>query len=143
MIREIEKKDLSQLIKIWNEYYDLLTSSKTKHTIDSINKWFESRRGGGFEYFGYFNKDKLTGFVIIENRLNIIWLKFIAVEKTKKGKGIASKLIKYIISIHKNKIIKTEVLEENKTVLKFFEKNKFQIEKYDENEKQFILKHIF
>jgi len=132
MIKAIEKKHLPQLIEIWNAHFEILTSSNIEHSSHSINKWFESRKEGNFEYLGYFEKKELLGFTIIENKPNNIWLKFIAVEETEKRKGIGSELVNHVVSSYEDKTIKTEVLEKNRSALEFFGKQGFQIEEYDE-----------
>lgn len=59
MIKKIKEKHLPQLIDIWNKHYDMLTSSDTKHTLDSIKRWYGKKEEGGFEYFGYFDEGEL------------------------------------------------------------------------------------
>ena len=77
MIRKLIKSDLPQMLKIWNANYKVLTSSQKRHTIKSLENWYETRTKinheyfgmleGKLEYFGTSNGKVLKSFAILKS----------------------------------------------------------------------------
>lgn len=138
-IKKINKNDLKDFTRLWNQGYKALTSSQFKMTLTKAKDGFKKRM---FEYFGiYEENNQLLGFLLLQTKNKTLWLKHILIDKNFRKKGAGQKLLGKTIKMAKkrSKKLKTEVLKENTKARKFFIKNGFKIIKFDKKEKQYIL----
>ncbi len=56
IVEKIIWSDLSQMLRIWNQHYNVLTTSKQKHTKKSLNLWYENPGEISHDFFGLFEK---------------------------------------------------------------------------------------
>ena len=62
MIKNIQKEEIPELVKIWNKFSHILTSSHTVHTVESMEKWFDTRKETNHVFYGVHVDEKLQGF---------------------------------------------------------------------------------
>jgi len=136
LIKKIEQKDLEAFVELWNQGYEMLTSSKFKMTYEKALKGFTSQL---FNYTGLYKNNQLVGFMLLKEDGNEIWIKHLLIDKNEREKGLGGMLIKEVINT-KDKEIFTEVLKENETAIKFVQENGFEVLKNDLENNQFIFK---
>lgn len=138
-IKHIKKKDLITFVQIWNEDFLVLTSSRLKLTLNKALDGFESKM---FDYLGLYKNETLIGFILLKEEKDL-WIKHLAISKNYRGRGYGKKLLSYIINRfgRKNKTLKAEIVDSNKTALNFFFKNDFKILKFDKANNQYILNY--
>ena len=136
--KKIKESHLSQLVSLWNQGSNVLTSSGFLMTQEKVELGFKEKM---FEYFGLFEKEKLIGFMLLKKEKNELLIKHLLVDKAFRRKGLGKRLIEKAFSIaKKNKMkIKTEVLIGNKDALLFFEKLGFKKVGVNRKESHYIL----
>lgn len=142
MIYKIKRKDLARLVSLWNQEYKILTSSHFQMTLKKAKKGYYAKM---FDYYGIYNDNILIGFLLLKKEDKILWIKHILIDKNFRKRGLGTLLLKKAEQIAKNKKInlKTEVIKENKEVIKFFLKNKFKVIKFERKENQYILERSY
>lgn len=108
------------LIKISNDEFPFIYSDMQKQFPQSELKsfaQFQKLFNSGC-YFGYkaIDNDVFTGYVIVADFENIIWLDYIAVLKEFHSKGYGHKILKALKDVYKNKcgcILEVECPDEN------------------------------
>lgn len=136
LVKTIEESDLDNFTSLWNQGYEVLTSSQFKMTNEKAKDGFKSKL---FDYIGLYKNKLLIGFILLVKDENKIWIKHLLVDKYERTKGLGKVLIEESIG-NRNEEIFAEVLEENEIALKFFLSNKFQIIKNDKENHQYVLK---
>lgn len=135
-ISTIKNKDIEEFIKLWNQDYEILTSSGFKMDYKKAKDGFDKKL---FDYYGLYQNKKLVAFLLMKEESDNLWLKHILVDKERRRQGLGTLLLARAckISEHKNLKLKAEVVRKNKTAKKFFLLNEFEI--IEENEDEFIL----
>ncbi len=152
MIRKLNKTDLPQMLKIWNLHHNVLTSSHIRHTIKSLENWYETRYKpnhkyfgrlkGKIEYFGMFEKKWLKAFIVLKYTRNSLWIKWLAAGKNEKGKGYGKALVRFAIKKSAGKNLFCEVMAHNyETINFFFFKCGFRIIKFNKNLQEFVMQY--
>lgn len=142
MIYKIKRKDLPRLVSLWNQEYKILTSSHFQMTLKKAKKGYYAKM---FDYYGIYNDNILIGFLLLKKEDKILWIKHILIDKNFRKRGLGTLLLKKAEQIAKNKKInlKTEVIKENKEVIKFFFQNRFKVIKFERKENQYILERSY
>jgi len=140
-INKLTKNHLTQFIYLWNQGYEILTSSGFLMTKEKAEKGFKEKM---FDYWGILEKENLVGFMLLKKEKNELWMKHLLIDKDFRGKGWGKILVeKAFLIAKKNKMkIKTEVLIKNKNALLFFEKLGFKKVGIDKKEKQYLLEKV-
>jgi len=140
--KKIKESHLSQLVSLWNQGSNVLTSSGFLMTQEKVELGLKEKM---FEYFGLFEKEKLIGFMLLKKEENELWIKHLLIDKAFRRKGLGKRLIEKAFSIaKKNKMkIKTEVLIGNKDALLFFEKLGFKKVGVNRKENHYVLEKNF
>ena len=140
--KKIKESHLSQLVSLWNQGSNVLTSSGFLMTQEKVELGLKEKM---FEYFGLFEKEKLIGFMLLKKEENELWIKHLLIDKAFRRKGLGKRLIEKAFSIaKKNKMkIKTEVLIGNKDALLFFEKLGFKKVEVNRKENHYVLEKNF
>ena len=92
------------------------------------------------KYYGYVDNDSIVGFLSFDFIYDRAEINYIFVEKDYRQRGIATKLLNYMLDICDNecKNITLEVKESNKSAINFYLKNGFievaRREKYYQDE---------
>lgn len=136
IIRKLTEQDIPSFVDLWNQDFELLTSSKFLMTTDKALAGFKQNM---FDYYGLFDPDKLIGFILYQVINRNVWIKHVLVHKDHRKKGNGSFLLLKTLKKYEGKEIKTEVLFENSLAKKFFIDNSFKIIKKDILKKQLIL----
>lgn len=79
------------------------------------------------EIYVFEEKDKVKGFIHIQNGLDITDILNIVVDPIYQNQGIGSKLINYVYENNKSQKLMLEVRAKNKEAINFYQKNKFII----------------
>lgn len=141
-IKRITERDLKDFVTLWNQDFELLTSSQFQMTLKKAKEGFEKKM---FDYFGiYGEKEKLLGFLLLQAKGEIIWLKHILVDQNFRRKGRGQVLLKKAVEKAKKegKKLKTEIIKQNTMAKRFFIKNGFKITDFDKEENQYILEKV-
>jgi len=151
MIRKVNKSDLPQMLKIWNANYKVLTSSQKKHSIKSLENWYETRTKINHEYFGmldgkleYFGTSKgktLKAFAILKYTKKGLWIKMLATDKHEKGKGYGKALVRFAIKESKDRPLFCECMVNNWESINFFFKFGFKIIRYNKKLEEFVMQY--
>ncbi len=136
-IYKIKRKDLPQLVSLWNQEYKILTSSHFQMTLEKAKKGYDAKM---FHYYGIYNNNTLVGFLLLKGTKDL-WIKHILIDKDFRQRGLGTLLLKKAEEIgKKNKMkLKTEVIKDNEEAAKFFLKSGFKMIKFDKRENQYIL----
>lgn len=134
----IEKEDIPRFVELWNQGYQVLTSGKSKMTLDKALKGYHQKM---FTYYGLFKNNNLIGFALLTDHSGNIWLKHILIDQEYRNKKLGTLFIEemFKIAVKKGKKLTVEVLKQNPKALKFFSERKFRILKFDKKENQYIL----
>lgn len=135
-IKSLTERDIPAFIELWNQNYEVLTSSNFLMTYDKALAGFKQKM---FDYFGLFDRDKLVGFALYKDIMDDTWLKHLLIGKKFRKKGNGALLLGETLKKYPKKKVKTEVLFSNVPAKKFFIKNGFRLVKEDYKNKQFIL----
>lgn len=141
-IRKFNSSDIDDFIKLWNQEYEVLTSSKLKLTYQKAREGFNKKL---FDYYGIYGKeDKLLGFLLLKKEKKVFWLKHVVIDKKRRNKGLGKKLLEKATSIcqKEGKELMVEVIKENLQGKQFFLKNGFELVRFDNTESQFILRKV-
>jgi hypothetical protein len=84
-IGDIKRKNLPDMLRIWNLYANLLTSSNKILTIELINKMFDGRNEINHEYNGLFIQDELKGFMVLHFENGGVRIKMTAIDPLFQG----------------------------------------------------------
>ena len=139
----IKPHHLQQMKEIWNQYYDILRSSKRKHTLESLTEWFKNRYNDNHEYYGLSIAGILVGFVIIREpntSTNILWIKMFAIDKKFQSRGYGTFVVNTLKSKFPHRQIKLECFIRNFHALNFFINHGFKIIEYKKKHREYILK---
>lgn len=128
-IRRIEDHELDQMEKIWNTYHTVLTTRNLELSAEMLKNYRMNNPES--EYYGYFEKNELIGFLNIRFQPNLIFLEQIATKNTRLREGIGIKLVHYLenlIRIDQNrKKIELTVMIDNLPSLNFFVNEGFRV----------------
>jgi len=95
---------------------------------------------------GYYLDKKLIGFIIYEQSYEVIDILYIVTDKIYRRKGIASKLIEYLINEKEFERIMLEVRCDNSNAIKLYKKFDFKIinirKKYYDNNYAYVMELI-
>lgn len=136
MIKQLTNLHLSKI-----QQYEKTFINNECYNKDQLRDILKSKT-----YFsiGFFYKEKLIGYLIANvNDVSVDLFK-IFVDVPFRKKGIAKKLINYLVNHHRNKPIYVEVLHTNDIAIKMYEKLGFKIinerkNYYGENKHAIIL----
>ena len=78
------------------------------------------------EIIGYYDNDKLVGFLIFKKLYDVIDLLYIVVDSIYRREGIATMLVNYLFELDFEKIM-LEVSVDNKNAIKLYKKFNFKI----------------
>ena len=129
MIRELESKDIEQVMEIWKE------STIKAHNFISEDYWIESYKIVKDDYlpisktFVYVEEKDIKGFISI---LNGDFIGAIFVDINSQGTGIGTALIDFVKSKYDK--LSLAVYKNNKKSVEFYKKSKFILEKEEINE---------
>lgn len=140
-IYKIKRKDLLQFVSLWNQEYKRLTSSQFQMTLEKAKKGYDAKM---FDYYGLYNNDVLIGFMLLKENKDL-WIKHLLIDKNFRRRGLGTLFLEKAKQLAKSKKInlKTEVIKENREVIKFFLKNRFKRIKFDREGNQYILKKSY
>ncbi|WP_028972517.1 GNAT family N-acetyltransferase [Spirochaeta cellobiosiphila] len=139
MVKVFIEQDIPEVVEIWNENSDFLTSDGKKHSIESFTGWLEGKRHVNHEIYSFFDNQKIIGFCIPKEDPDISWVKMFALSKDHQGKGLGSGYLKTIQRLQKHDIVQCEVKKDNVKALNFFQENGYKEMEYDEEYKEYIL----
>jgi ribosomal-protein-alanine N-acetyltransferase len=112
MIKQVTNLHLSRI-----EQYEKLFVNNERYNKKQLKEMLKSKT---YFLIGYFNKNELVGYLIANvNDISVDLFKIFISEKFRK-KGIAKKLINYLINYHRNKPIYVEVLHTNDIAIKMY-----------------------
>lgn len=137
-VRQLTEKDISSFVTLWNQDYELLTTRKFIMTLDKALTGFRQKM---FDYYGLFENDILVGFILYQLINKDMWIKHLLVHKDYRNKGMGKYLLLETLKKYKEKVIKADVLFENFSAKKFFEKNGFRVINKNIKEKGYILSY--
>ncbi|MFC1624851.1 GNAT family N-acetyltransferase [Patescibacteria group bacterium] len=135
-IKRMNQEDMPGFVRLWNQGYKLLTSSRFKMDLYKALEGFKKKM---FDYFGLYKNGELIGFILFTKEKSNVWLKHMLVDNVYRKKGLGSFFLNKALERYKGVTIKTEVLFDNKQAYQFFIKNRFVFENKDNIEKQNIL----
>ena len=136
MIRELTINDSKYYYELGREL-----NNNFKSLFD-INKILENNNE---KVFGYYEKEKLLGFIHISISFEVFDIVNIFVDNNYRNKRIGTKLLDYVINNYKNcKSLMLEVRESNNKAIDFYKSNGFEIvnvrKDYYGNEDALIMK---
>lgn len=67
MIEVLKEKNIKNIVNIWDENSQHLTSDGKTHTLDSLTNWYLSKHHENQDY-GFFHNNKIIGFCINKRR---------------------------------------------------------------------------
>jgi ribosomal protein S18 acetylase RimI-like enzyme len=131
--------DLSKFVSLWNQNFELLTTSKFKMDFNKAHSGFIKKM---FIYFGLFLDENLIGFILLKSQPNLFHIKHMLIDKKYREKHLGSFFLNEVINriIKRNTVIKVEVLKNNFEALRFFQNQDFKIIQSDKENDQYILK---
>jgi len=128
----VDKTKIIELGKLINSNFD-----KVNNIEEIINN---------NKILGYYLDKKLIGFIIYEQSYEVIDILYIVTDKIYRRKGIASKLIEYLINEKEFERIMLEVRCDNSNAIKLYKKFDFKIinirKKYYDNNDAYVMELI-
>jgi len=128
----VDKTKIIELGKLINSNFD-----KVNNIEEIINN---------NKILGYYLDKKLIGFIIYEQSYEVIDILYIVTDKIYRRKGIASKLIEYLINEKEFERIMLEVRCDNSNAIKLYKKFDFKIinirKKYYDNNYAYVMELI-
>jgi len=128
----VDKTKIIELGKLINSNFD-----KVNNIEEIINN---------NKILGYYLDKKLIGFIIYEQSYEVIDILYIVTDKIYRRKGIASKLIEYLINEKEFERIMLEVRCDNSNAIKLYKKFDFKIinirKNYYENNDAYVMELI-
>jgi ribosomal protein S18 acetylase RimI-like enzyme len=119
MVNKISINDLER----FNDLGFLVNSNFSN--VFKLNDILESKYDG---VYGYYEDDNLVGFIHVNKLYETMDIVNIVVDNMYRKKGIATKLIDYVINLYNDvDNIMLEVNENNKAAIALYEKNKFEV----------------
>ncbi len=119
MVNKININD----IKRFNDLGSLINSNFSN--VYKLNDIIESKYD---DVYGYYEDDNLVGFIHVNKLYETMDIVNIVVDNMYRKKGIATKLIDYVINLYNDvDNIMLEVNENNKAAIALYEKNKFEV----------------
>ena len=117
MIKKLTSDDINYMEQIFNLEKEIFKSSAfNKSYLDTLIK------GDNSFIYVYLIDDKVSGYLMILDSIDVYEILAIATIEEYRNKGIAQKLLNKI----KIKNIFLEVRESNQTAINFYKKNKFK-----------------
>ena len=117
MIKKLTSADIDYIEQIFNLEKEIFKSSAfNKNYLDTLIK------GNNSFIYVYLIENKVCGYLIILDSIDVYEILAIATVEEYRNKGIAQKLLDKI----KTKDIFLEVRESNKIAINFYKKNKFK-----------------
>lgn len=118
MIEElIDRKSLLEIEKIEKEVF-----CNTAFSMKQLEEMKEIER---YKFFIIKIEEKVAGYVVLYDSVDVWEIMKIAVKKEYRRKGIGEKMIKYIFSLTQSPIM-LEVRETNEGAIEFYKKNGFE-----------------
>ena len=139
MVKILKEEDIPEVVLIWNENSEYLTSDGKKHTIESLGGWYKGKHHENHELYSFFHEDEIIGFCITKEDVDISWIKMFALKKTARGKGFGSQCLKEVQDNLHQQIIRCEVKENNAIAISFFLRHGYKKIDFDDEYKEFIL----
>ncbi|HZG70492.1 MAG TPA: GNAT family N-acetyltransferase [Chondromyces sp.] len=106
MLREVQEKDLNDILEIYNDAIINTTAiyDYKPHTFEDRKKWFKQKVEDGYPVIGFEDNNKLVGFATFGTFRNFPAFKYtvehsLYVHKECRGKGVGTILLKEIIEI--------------------------------------------
>lgn len=119
MVNKISINDLER----FNDLGFLVNSNFSN--VFKLNDILESKYDG---VYGYYEDDNLVGFIHVNKLYETMDIVNIVVDNMYRKKGIATKLIGYVINLYNDvDNIMLEVNENNKAAIALYKKNKFEV----------------
>lgn len=115
-----ELRDRENLLEIAEMEREIFCS-----TAFSMKQLAEMKEIDRYKFFSIKIEEKVAGYVILYDSVDVWEIMKIAVSKEYRRKGIGEKLIKYIFSLIQMPIM-LEVRENNKGAIEFYRKNGFE-----------------
>ena len=117
MIKKLTSNDIDYIEQIFNLEKEIFKSSAfNKSYLDTLIK------GDNSFIYVYLIDDKISGYLMILDSIDVYEILAIATVEEYRNKGIAQKLLNKI----KTKDIFLEVRESNQVAINFYKKNKFK-----------------
>lgn len=118
MVEElIDRKNLLEIAKMEKEvFYNTAFSMKQLEEMKEIER---------YRFFIIKIEEKIAGYVILYDSVDVWEIMKIAVGKEHRRKGIGEKMIKYIFSLTQMPVM-LEVRENNKGAIEFYKKSGFE-----------------
>ncbi|MDU1910641.1 ribosomal protein S18-alanine N-acetyltransferase [Fusobacterium sp.] len=119
MVEElIDKKNLLEIAEIEKEIF-----ANTAFSMKQLEEMKEIER---YRFFITKIEEKVAGYIILYDTIDVWEIMKIAVNKEYRRKGIGEKMIKYIFSLAQIPIM-LEVRENNKGAIEFYKKSGFEL----------------
>jgi len=113
----IDRKNLLEIAKMEKEvFYNTAFSMKQLEEMKEIER---------YRFFIIKIEEKIAGYVILYDSVDVWEIMKIAVGKEHRRKGIGEKMIKYIFSLTQMPVL-LEVRENNKGAIEFYKKSGFE-----------------
>ena len=118
MIVELkDKKTLEDIAKFENEIFGV-----TAFSLKQLEEMSEIER---YKFIELYEDEKMVGYVILLDSIDVWEIMKIAVDKEQRKKGYGDKLLSYIFNFAQMPIM-LEVRESNIPAIKFYRKNGFE-----------------
>lgn len=118
MIEElIDRKNLLEIAEMEKEIFH--------NTAFSIKQLEEMKKIERYKFFIIKIEEKVAGYVILYDSVDVLEIMKIAVNKEHRRKGIGEKIIKYIFSLTQMPVM-LEVRENNAGAIEFYKKSGFE-----------------
>lgn len=118
-----------------------LLINKNFNKVNNIEKLINENK-----IIGYYQDNKLVGFLIYEQNYEIIDLLYIVVDKLYRNRGIGNNLLEYLINYYEYEKILLEVRCDNVNAIKLYKKFNFKIinirKKYYGNNDAYVMELI-
>ena len=134
MVNNCTIKDIDRIKELGN----LINNNFSK--LNDLNSVIDNK-----EIIGYYDNNKLVGFLIFKKMYEVIDILYIVVDPIYRKHGIGTRLMEELFKLDYEKIL-LEVNVSNKEAIKLYKKFKFKIinirKKYYKNEDAYVMEAV-
>jgi len=143
-IQESKKEDFKEIVKLWNQEYKHLTTSKIKISVKKFENWYNFREKTGYIYYSIRHKNKFAGLLFLQKKEKELLIKAVAVKKKYRNLNLGGRLIKKAIETSKrfNLPLMAEVLVNNIDAINWFVTKRFFIIKFNKKTSDWLMMYF-
>jgi N-acetylglutamate synthase-like GNAT family acetyltransferase len=140
-IQEVKEENFKDVVALWNQEYDWLTTSKIKISIDKFRKWHTSRKKSGYAYYIVKYNNNFAGLLFLQRKEKQFLIKALAIKNRYRKYGIGKALVEKakILSKKMNLSLRTEILLNNIDTINWFFDNGFNIIKFRKRTSDYLM----